>query len=189
MRRTCEKLWPWYACPEHARQLDSSGPSSQAELALANDETPVGCVFVHGGRIIGRGMNDTNRSLNVGLDVLSLRVRLRCSVPGHQACRVGRPGCHPAGPSLLRLARDGRLRERGAVHHVCLGAAAVADPCRVLWLSQRTLRRHGGGSLCARRVRSPLAVPPQSFSSPAATAPTRPIPYTVACSRTTPSPC
>jgi len=35
-----------------------------AELALASDETPVGCVFVKDGEIIGRGMNDTNRSLN-----------------------------------------------------------------------------------------------------------------------------
>ncbi|KAF2398344.1 cytidine deaminase-like protein [Trichodelitschia bisporula] len=35
-----------------------------AELALATDETPVGCVFVHDGTVIGRGMNDTNRSLN-----------------------------------------------------------------------------------------------------------------------------
>lgn len=34
-----------------------------AELALATDEVPVGCVFVHKGEIIGRGMNDTNRSL------------------------------------------------------------------------------------------------------------------------------
>lgn len=37
---------------------------AMAELALATDETPVGCVFVHQGRVIGRGMNDTNRSLN-----------------------------------------------------------------------------------------------------------------------------
>ncbi|KAK8238215.1 cytidine deaminase-like protein [Phyllosticta capitalensis] len=35
-----------------------------AELALSTDETPVGCVFVQNGTIIGRGMNDTNRSLN-----------------------------------------------------------------------------------------------------------------------------
>lgn len=35
-----------------------------AEQALASDEVPVGCVFVHEGQIIGRGMNDTNRSLN-----------------------------------------------------------------------------------------------------------------------------
>ncbi|KAF8475565.1 tRNA-specific adenosine deaminase subunit TAD2 [Kalaharituber pfeilii] len=34
-----------------------------AELALKTDEVPVGCVFVHKGEIIGRGMNDTNRSL------------------------------------------------------------------------------------------------------------------------------
>lgn len=37
----------------------------QAELALASDETPVGCVFVNNGEIIGRGMNDTNKSMNV----------------------------------------------------------------------------------------------------------------------------
>lgn len=36
----------------------------QAELALQTDETPVGCVLVHDGRIIVRGMNATNRSLN-----------------------------------------------------------------------------------------------------------------------------
>jgi tRNA(Arg) A34 adenosine deaminase TadA len=39
----------------------------QAELALSSDETPVGCVFVHNGEIIGQGMNDTNRSMNVCL--------------------------------------------------------------------------------------------------------------------------
>lgn len=37
----------------------------QAERALASDETPVGCVFVRDGEVVGRGMNDTNRSLNV----------------------------------------------------------------------------------------------------------------------------
>lgn len=36
-----------------------------AELALSSDETPVGCVFVHNGKIIGRGINGTNASLNV----------------------------------------------------------------------------------------------------------------------------
>lgn len=38
---------------------------TQAEQALASDEVPVGCVFVHKDQIIGRGRNDTNRSLNV----------------------------------------------------------------------------------------------------------------------------
>ena len=33
-------------------------------MALANDETPVGCVFVHNGEIIGKGMNETNKSMN-----------------------------------------------------------------------------------------------------------------------------
>ncbi|TKA79004.1 hypothetical protein B0A49_02265 [Cryomyces minteri] len=37
---------------------------NMGELALRSDETPVGCVFVHDGKIIGRGMNDTNRSLS-----------------------------------------------------------------------------------------------------------------------------
>ncbi|KAF2803197.1 cytidine deaminase-like protein [Mytilinidion resinicola] len=35
-----------------------------AELALSSDETPVGCVFVKDGAIIGRGMNETNKTLN-----------------------------------------------------------------------------------------------------------------------------
>ena len=38
---------------------------SQAERALASNEVPVGCVFVHQGKVIGEGMNDTNSSLNV----------------------------------------------------------------------------------------------------------------------------
>ncbi|KAK5003764.1 tRNA(adenine34) deaminase, partial [Cryomyces antarcticus] len=37
---------------------------NMGELALRSNETPVGCVFVHDGKIIGRGMNDTNRSLS-----------------------------------------------------------------------------------------------------------------------------
>lgn len=36
-----------------------------AEMALASDETPVGCVFVREGEVIGRGINGTNASLNV----------------------------------------------------------------------------------------------------------------------------
>lgn len=47
-----------------------------AELALASDETPVGCVFVHKGEIIGRGINGTNASLNVC-------VRYYCSFMKH----------------------------------------------------------------------------------------------------------
>ncbi|KIN07968.1 hypothetical protein OIDMADRAFT_37286 [Oidiodendron maius Zn] len=37
---------------------------AMATLALLGDETPVGCVFVHDGKIIGRGMNATNRTYN-----------------------------------------------------------------------------------------------------------------------------
>jgi tRNA-specific adenosine deaminase 2 len=35
-----------------------------AEKALATGETPVGCIFVANGTIIGSGMNDTNKSYN-----------------------------------------------------------------------------------------------------------------------------
>ncbi|EOD43836.1 tRNA-specific adenosine deaminase subunit tad2 [Neofusicoccum parvum] len=48
--------------PDHERFMREA--LRMAELALATDETPVGCVFVRDGRVIGRGMNDTNRSLN-----------------------------------------------------------------------------------------------------------------------------
>ncbi|KAJ5464679.1 tRNA-specific adenosine deaminase subunit tad2 [Penicillium daleae] len=34
------------------------------ETALEHGETPVGCVLVYDGKIVGRGMNDTNRSMN-----------------------------------------------------------------------------------------------------------------------------
>ncbi|KAK4951100.1 hypothetical protein LTR28_006922 [Elasticomyces elasticus] len=37
---------------------------NMGELALRSDETPVGCVFVRNGEIIGRGMNFTNKTLN-----------------------------------------------------------------------------------------------------------------------------
>jgi Cytidine and deoxycytidylate deaminase zinc-binding region len=37
----------------------------QARTALETGETPVGCVFVHSNKIIGRGMNETNKSRSV----------------------------------------------------------------------------------------------------------------------------
>ncbi|SZF01663.1 unnamed protein product [Blumeria hordei] len=37
---------------------------TMAQLALENSETPVGCVLVYQEQVIGRGMNDTNRSFN-----------------------------------------------------------------------------------------------------------------------------
>jgi tRNA-specific adenosine deaminase 2 len=48
----------------HLQTLLLTHQPSQAELALKSDETPVGCVFVKDGDIIGRGMNETNRTLN-----------------------------------------------------------------------------------------------------------------------------
>lgn len=58
---------PWYGMPvlKCFASEQTSDWMTQAEQALASDEVPVGCVFVHKDQIIGRGMNDTNRSLNV----------------------------------------------------------------------------------------------------------------------------
>lgn len=36
----------------------------EAKIALANLEVPIGCVVVHDGKIIGRGRNRTNETLN-----------------------------------------------------------------------------------------------------------------------------
>lgn len=38
---------------------------NQGEKALQTGETPVGCVLVYDGKIVGSGMNDTNQSMNV----------------------------------------------------------------------------------------------------------------------------
>jgi len=38
---------------------------TQGESALLCGETPVGCVLVYQDKIVGSGMNDTNRSMNV----------------------------------------------------------------------------------------------------------------------------
>ncbi|KAJ5763196.1 hypothetical protein N7533_001877 [Penicillium manginii] len=37
---------------------------AMGEKALATGETPVGCVLVYNDKIVGSGMNDTNRSMN-----------------------------------------------------------------------------------------------------------------------------
>lgn len=39
--------------------------NKKGEEALASGETPVGCVLVHNDEVIGSGMNDTNKSMNV----------------------------------------------------------------------------------------------------------------------------
>ena len=58
-------------------------------MALASDEVPVGCVFVHNGQIIGKGMNDTNRSLNVnGLLTLQEPIVVSDETIGHTTCRI-----------------------------------------------------------------------------------------------------
>ncbi|EPS30850.1 tRNA-specific adenosine deaminase subunit tad2 [Penicillium oxalicum] len=46
----------------HARWMKAA--LEMGEKALEYGETPVGCVLVHNDQIVGRGMNDTNRSMN-----------------------------------------------------------------------------------------------------------------------------
>ena len=57
------KLSPWHLPPLPISTIPHSD-TIQAEHALQINETPVGCVFVHNGSIIGRGMNATNRTYN-----------------------------------------------------------------------------------------------------------------------------
>src|SRR5690349_11730277 len=71
MSASCGKpsVWlvdPCFCCTSAApfRIMQLTNHVRQAELALTSDETPVGCVFVKDGEIIGRGMNETNRTLN-----------------------------------------------------------------------------------------------------------------------------
>lgn len=59
----------------------------QAERALASDEVPVGCVFVHRDDIIGEGMNDTNRSLNVRSSFAGVSPETY-GFGGNETCRV-----------------------------------------------------------------------------------------------------
>ena len=72
MRLSCARPSTWCAFPNpvtafHQKIFRSANSylSDQAELALASDETPVGCVFVHDGKIIAKGMNGTNVTMNV----------------------------------------------------------------------------------------------------------------------------
>ncbi|KAJ5622050.1 hypothetical protein N7528_005282 [Penicillium herquei] len=50
------------ADPKHAYFMQQA--LLMGEKALESGETPVGCVLVHNDKIVGYGMNDTNRSMN-----------------------------------------------------------------------------------------------------------------------------
>jgi len=64
MREAISMVCQTLSCHCNYLQVRMLTHHSQAELALKSDETPVGCVFVKDGVIIGRGMNETNRTLN-----------------------------------------------------------------------------------------------------------------------------
>jgi tRNA-specific adenosine deaminase 2 len=57
-----------------------------AQLALRSDETPVGCVFVKDGEVIGRGINGTNASLNVSIGRFYPSLPFFPSLPNHEEC-------------------------------------------------------------------------------------------------------
>jgi len=84
-----------------------------AQLALQSDETPVGCVFVRDGEVIGRGINGTNASLNVSIrnfpslpfqplknDIYTNRLDRALVTPSSSLCArscpaTTRPSCTP----------------------------------------------------------------------------------------------
>lgn len=59
-----DKLHPEVLKDLETHQLFMRQAINVAEEALAEGETPVACVLVHQGKVVARGMNDTNRSLN-----------------------------------------------------------------------------------------------------------------------------
>lgn len=73
---------------------------SQAQLALSVSETPVACVFVHDGQIIGRGMNDTNRSFNGTRHAEFIALNDILSAP--EIDSEGRVAGRKYGPEVLR---------------------------------------------------------------------------------------
>lgn len=79
-----------------------TNPRNQGEKALTVNETPVGCVLVHNDQIVARGMNDTNRTMNVGTARLrTRRARALTRSRGHdtQNSSLSRK-CSRAIPSL-----------------------------------------------------------------------------------------
>lgn len=72
-----------------------------AQFALDSDETPVGCVFVRDGEVIGRGINGTNASLNVSFFDFVSFVFLRFGGFGRVSFLVGRDGEWNLGLRLL----------------------------------------------------------------------------------------
>jgi tRNA(Arg) A34 adenosine deaminase TadA len=49
--------------------------STKGEKALAEEEVPVGCVFVYKGQIIGSGHNETSKTRNVTSFLTSTAIR------------------------------------------------------------------------------------------------------------------
>jgi deoxycytidylate deaminase len=143
--------------------------SDQAELALASDETPVGCVFVHDGKVIAQGMNGTNVTMNVSkqnptpaitlstrldyldshsttpLTLMQLLSRvcnhcLTCSLTGNPPCRICGPQPDSGQTPTFNPPGNRPVRHCRAVHHVCFCLAPIPHPRRLLWLPQRSLR-------------------------------------------------
>ncbi|KAI0998456.1 hypothetical protein K3495_g9735 [Podosphaera aphanis] len=89
---------------------------TMAEKALACAETPVGCVLVYDDHVIGRGMNDTNRSFNGTrhAELLALDDVLSQVIDD----------VDPYDPASVRREDEGALRDETTEH--------VDAPCRAL---------------------------------------------------------
>ncbi|KAG0650335.1 tRNA-specific adenosine-34 deaminase subunit TAD2 [Hyphodiscus hymeniophilus] len=84
---------------------------AMAERALDTNETPVGCVFVHKGAVIGRGMNATNRSYNGTRHAEFMAISSILSEPA-PVSPPAPDGCGPDGAGD-RHALGGEARGRG----------------------------------------------------------------------------
>jgi hypothetical protein len=134
---------------------DTSVPT-QAELALTSDETPVGCVFVRDGKIISRGMNDTNKSMNVGILPHTCAILVpsishplqplsgwlcivHCvyrSMIGHQTRRIHGHIPYPRAPTTRHPPFNGPLRDCRALRHVRIHAPPIRYPRCLFRLQQ-----------------------------------------------------
>ena len=103
----------------------------QGEKALAAGETPVGCVLVLQGKIIGSGMNDTNRSMNVCLvQTPDPHVQRSCSLIietriGHKTCRIPRNRGSASDIPKVDFQASRSLRYCWAMRDVCFAAETV----------------------------------------------------------------
>lgn len=155
------RLYSWWV--GHFGQTDSvtivhvNSPTEypQAEKALRAGETPVGCVLVHNDEIIGYGMNDTNRSMNVSDWLTTWEIPEEWGshlIQGNPTCRIPR---HCRGFEVLpkvNAAIYWPLCDCWALRYVRLGSKAIQDSQGLLWVCQWPIWRHWRCLIASFRV-------------------------------------